>query len=419
MRNIRIRYLALLLGFTLLAVPLFSACQAAEDEEVAELGDLYTDEDYYTRFQNDRISINVYNWGEYLSDGGDGTLNINAEFRDLTGINVNYSTYATNEELYSKLKGGAASYDVIIPSDYMIGRMISEDMLEPLDLDNIPNFELTDEDFLNPIYDEANRYSVPYMWGITGIIYNTNRVNEPVDSWDILWDEAYAGQILMFSNPRDAFAIAQKTLGYSMNSTDPYELQRSLDKLKAQKPLVQAYVMDEIFDKMLGGEATLAPYYAGDAVTMIDQNPELAFAAPKEGVNIFVDAACIPKGSRQKQAAEMYINFLCEPEVSAANADYIGYATPNSEALDLLDEEVTSDPVAYPDEEIIEGAEYFNELPRETSLLMDRLWTELLTDDESYSRLLVPIFLLVAVALIVAINVYRMTIRKKKQKYYF
>lgn len=412
---------ALLLALIFLAVPLFSSCQSVDEEteEPAELGELSTPESYYTRFIGKKLSINVYNWGEYISDGSDGTINVNAEFRDLTGINVNYSTYATNEELYSKLKGGASSYDVIIPSDYMIGRMISEDMLEPLGLENIPNFSFTDESFLSPIYDAENGYSVPYMWGTTGIIYNTNRVDEPVDSWSILWDEKYKGQILMFSNPRDAFAIAQKTLGYSMNTTDKRELENSLEKLKAQKPLVQAYVMDEIFDKMLGGEATLAPYYAGDAVTMISENSDLAFATPKEGVNIFVDAACIPKGSRQKEAAEMYINFLCEPEISAANSDYIGYATPNTEALDLLDEEVTSDPVAYPGEDVIENAEYFGELPHDTSLLMDRLWTELLSNDESYSRLLVPVLLFVAVLVIVAINVYRMIIKKKKQKFYF
>ncbi len=378
------------------------------------------DDDYYGRFRGQNLSINVYNWGEYISDGSDDTLDINAEFEELTGIRVYYSTYATNEELYSKLRGGASSYDVIIPSDYMVARMIEENMLEPLNFNNIPNFSYTREDFVNPVYDPANAYSVPYTWGITGIIYNTTMVYEDeITSWDILWDERYMGQILMFSNPRDAFSIAQARLGYSMNTTDPAELEACLNELKNQKPLVQAYVMDEIFDKMLGGEAALAPYYAGDAVTMIGDNPDLAFAAPAEGVNVFNDAMCIPVGARQKEAAEMYINFHCEPEIAAANADYIGYATPNTGALELLDEEVVNDPVAYPPDEVLEKAEYFNALPRDASLMMDRMWTDLLSSDENYSRMLVPVLLFGAVVVSVGINIYRIVNKKKRQKFYF
>lgn len=373
-------------------------------------------DDYYGRFRGQGISINVYNWGEYISDGSDDSLAINSEFEALTGIKVYYSTFATNEELYSKLRGAAASYDVIIPSDYMIAKMISEDMLETLNFENIPNAGFIAPRFKSPLYDPENRYSVPYTWGYVGIIYNQTMVDEEdVATWDILWNEKYLGEILMFSNPRDAFAIAQTKLGYSMNTTNPEELQRSLQELKAQKPLVQAYVMDEIFDKMLGGEAALAPYYAGDAVTMMAENEDLAFAVPREGTNLFVDAACIPKGARNREAAEMYINFLCEPEVSAANSEYIGYATPNEAALDVMEE---LNPVTFPPEGSLPPTEPFLELPRETSLTLDKLWTELLSSDENYSRLLVPVLLFGAIAVSLAINTTR-TFRKKKQKKYF
>jgi spermidine/putrescine transport system substrate-binding protein len=346
-------------------------------------------------------------------------MDINAEFEELTGIQVFYSTFSTNEELYSKPRGGGASYDVVIPSDYLIGKMITEDMLEPLDMENIPNFQYIDEKFKNPLYDPENGYSVPYTWGYTGIIYNKDMVYEDeINSWSILWDEKYLGEILMFANPRDAFSIAEASLGYSMNTTSPDELQDCLELLKAQKPLVQAYVMDEIFDKMLGGEAALAPYYAGDAVTMMAENETLGFAVPSEGTNLFVDAMCIPKGSRSKEAAEMYINFLTEPEVSAANSEYIGYAVPSTAATEVMDPEFAANEVAYPPEEALTRAEYFGELPRETSLLMDRMWAELLSSDEAYSRLLMPVLLLAAIALSVAINLRRRVKGKKEKKYF-
>lgn len=396
-----------------LLLPLFAMQTFALEEALS------TAEEYYTRFADQGISINVYNWGEYIADGSDGMINVNREFEKLTGIKVYYSTYATNEELYSKLKSGGASYDIIIPSDYMIGKMISEGMLEELDFNNIPNFSLIDERFVNPLYDVQNRYSVPYSWGYVGIIYNQNMVFEDaIDSWDILWDEKYFGEILMFSNPRDAFAIAQLKLGYSMNTADPRELQDSLEELQKQKPLVQAYVMDEIFDKMLGGEAALAPYYAGDAITMMDENEDLGFAVPKEGTNLFVDAACIPKGSKNKEAAEMYINFLTEPQISAANLEYVGYGTPSSAAREMMDPEIAENPIAYPEDSELQNTEYFAELPRDASLLMDKMWTQLLSSDENYSRLLVPMLLLAAVVISIVINIRRTFFRKKEKRYF-
>ncbi|MDR2931618.1 MAG: spermidine/putrescine ABC transporter substrate-binding protein [Oscillospiraceae bacterium] len=401
-----------LLTLMLLAAPL---TVFADDNDM----DLVSPRDYYDRFKTDGIAINVYNWGEYISDGSDDTLDVNRAFTALTGIKVNYSTYATNEELYSKLRSGNANYDVIIPSDYMVGRLVAENMLLPLDAANIPNMDLLDEGFMDPIYDPGNVFSLPYTWGYVGIIYNKMllRDGDDVNTWDILWDENYTGDILMFSNSRDAFAIAQSRQGYSLNTTDEAELRDCLEQLKAQKPLVQAYVMDEIFDKMLNGEAILAPYYAGDAVTMIDSNEDLGFAVPREGTNIFVDALCIPKGSRQKEAAEMYINFMLEPEVGAANSEYIGYGTPNAAAMEILDEEVAGNPIAYPDDAVLENTEYFAPLPQDTSKLMDQLWTELLSNDESYNRMLVPVLLVLAVLVSVGINVLR-AYRKNHRNYY-
>ena len=376
------------------------------------------DEGYYQKFQGQNISINVYNWGEYISDGAEeGTINVNKEFEKLTGIKVNYSTYASNEELYAKLKSGGASYDIIIPSDYMIGRMVKEDMLEPLNFENIPNFQHINEQFVNPAYDPDNAYSVPYTWGTVGIIYNTTMVDGDVDSWDILWDARYMGDILMFANSRDAFAIAQKRLGYSFNSGNADELEKAAESLKEQKPLVQAYVMDEIFDKMQAGEAALAPYYAGDAITMIADNPDLAFAFPKEGTNRFVDAICIPKGSQQKEAAEMYINFLCEPEVGLANCEYIGYSTPNDGAMELLDDEVKNNPIAYPSDEILENTETFLSLPDDANRLMDKLWTDIMSTNEGANQWIIPVFLVLCIVASIVINVVRRIRRKREEMY--
>ena len=360
------------------------------------------------------VTINVYNWGEYISNGVDGSLDVNAEFTRRTGIEVNYTTFDTNESLYSKLAGGGANYDVIIPSDYMVSKLISEDMLEKLDFNNIPNFQYIDEEYRNPNYDPENEYSVPYTWGVVGIFYNKNYVHETVDSWEILWDEKYSGKILMFDNPRDTFGIAQKLLGFSFNSTDSSEWEQAAMLLKQQKPLVQAYVMDQIFDKMESGEAWLAPYYAGDAAILVEDNPDIGFAIPtKEGTNFFVDAMCIPKGAKHKAEAEAYINFLCDPEIAAANMDYIGYSTPETAAKELLDEEIVNNPIYYPPEEIIEKSEIFINLPEETNLLLDVLWAEVKMGGPGQTITLVAIIVLF-LALYVAIVVYKR--RKAKRE---
>ncbi len=373
------------------------------------------DEDYYTKFQGQNISISVYNWGEYISDGSDDLMDVNAAFEELTGIQVLYTTFATNEELYAKLKSGGASYDIIIPSDYMVARMIAEDMVQPLDFDNIPNVRFLDEQYLYTDFDPEGAYSVPYTWGTVGIIYNTQYVDEEdTHSWDLLWDERYMGEILMFSNPRDSFAIALKRLGYSMNSTSEEELRDACESLKDQKALVQAYVMDEIFDKMEGEEAMIAPYYAGDAIVMAEENPNLAFSVPGEGTNRFIDSICIPSNAKQKEAAEMYINFLCEPQVAAENITYIGYSTPNLAAYDLLDEQMQQNEIAYPAQEVLTNTEAFVFLPAETSTLMDKLWTEILSNDKNYSKWTIPAFLLVGILFSIGINVRRMILKKKE-----
>lgn len=375
-----------------------------------------SDKEYYEKFKDSGISINVYNWGEYISDGTGGLLDINKEFTDLTGIKVNYSTYATNEELYAKLKGGGGNYDIVIPSEYMISRMINEGMLQKLNFDNIPNYANIMERFKNQPYDPENEYTVPYTWGTIGIIYDNTAIDSDADiDWDILWDEKYTDNILMFDNPRDAFAIAESLLGYSMNTENPEELKAAAEKLKEQKKLVQSYVMDEIFDKMGAGEAVLAPYYAGDAVTLMDEYDHLSFTIPKSGTNLFIDAICIPNCARQKEAAEMYINFMCEPDVAYATASYVGYSTPNEAAYAMLDDEVKEDGISYPDAEYTQNhtTVYVN-MSEQANQLMQTLWTEMKsTQEDTKNKWVVPMFLLACVALSVGILIKRYIKSKK------
>lgn len=388
----------------------------SEDESVQTL--TVSEHDYYTRFKNDGISINVYNWGEYISTGADeGTLNVNAEFTKLTGIEVNYTNYATNEELYAKLKSGGATYDVIIPSDYMISKMIKENLVQKLDYSNIPNFSYIMENFRGLAYDPNDEYSVPYTWGTVGIIYDETMIDidESEIDWDLLWNEDYADQILMFDNPRDAFAIAELKEGFSLNTENSEELQDAARELTEQKSIVQGYVMDEIFDKMGAGDALIAPYYAGDALTIMEENEDLNFVIPKSGTNLFIDAMCIPTCSKQKEAAEMYINFMCEPDIAYANIDYICYSTPHSAAFEMLDEEVRNNPISYPDNEFIaDKTTVFVNLSDEANREMQNLWTEMKSaEDEAVNAFLMPVFLLICVGIIIFVLIRR-HIRSKK-----
>lgn len=393
--------------------------EAAQDEEETEVQTLtVADNDYYKRFEGKNVTLNVYNWGEYISDGSDeGTLDVNSEFTALTGIKINYTNYASNEEMYAKLKGGGASYDIIIPSDYMISRMIKEKMIQKLDFDNIPNFQYIKQSFVDPAYDPQNEYSVPYTWGTVGIIYDKTMIDLPAEEidWDILWDEDYADRILMFDNPRDAFAIAEASLGISLNTEDTEELERAAEKLKEQKKVVQAYVMDEVFDKMGAGEALIAPYYAGDAVTLMDEYEDLAFVIPKSGTNLFVDALCVPTSAKQKEAAEMYINFMCEPDIAYATTSYIGYSTPNTEAFEMLDDEVRNDGISYLDDAYInEHTTVFRNLSDEANQKMQDLWTDVKsTQDTTNHKWLVPAFLAACIIASISILIYRYFKKKK------
>lgn len=327
--------------------------------------------------KGEKVTLYVYNWGQYIAEGDDDSMDIIAAFEEAyPNIKVKYSTYDSNESMYAKLANGGITVDVIIPSDYMIGRMRQENMLLELNYDNIPNAQYIDETFRNTSYDPENKYSVPYTWGTVGIIYNTKYVDEAdVTGWELLWNEKYAGKILMFDNSRDAFGIAQYLLGYDINTTDETELQACAEKLAEQKGVVQQYVMDQIFDAMENEEAWIAPYYAGDYLTMVEENENLVFYRPDhQGFNVFIDAMCIPTCCQEKEAAELFINFLCDPEISAANMDFIGYSVPASESKQYMDEEIVNDPVAYPDAQELRNATSFDYLPEDTSRYMESLF---------------------------------------------
>ena len=329
--------------------------------------------------RQETITLNVYNWGQNIADGSDDTMDIIAEFEArYPHIKVNYSTYDSNEALYTKLSNGGITVDVIIPSDYMIARLIHEDMLLELDFDNIPNYAYVDDTFKNTSFDPENKYSVPYTWGIVGIIYNTKYV-DPADvtGWELLWNEKYAGKILMFDNSRDAFGIAQYLLGYDVNTTDKTELQACADKLKEQKPVVQQYVMDQIYSSMENEEAWIGVYYAGDCMMMMESNENLAFYLPEsQGFNLFIDSMCIPTCCQEKEAAELFINFLCEPEISGANMDYICYASPISAAKEFMDPYLAESDVVYPSKEVQQGGSSYAYLPEDISRYVEGLFME-------------------------------------------
>jgi len=328
-------------------------------------------ENAYGKNSSDKKVLNVYNWGDYIGE------DVIAAFEEQYGIKVNYDTFATNEDMYVKIKSGGSNYDVIFPSDYMIEKMINENMLQKIDITNITNYDLIDDQFKNLDYDPNNEYSVPYMWGTVGILYNKTMVDEPVDSWDILWDEKYANQILMLDSLRDSIAVALRKQGYSINTRDLNELEEAKQALIEQKPLVLAYVGDEVKDKMVGGEAALAVVWSGEAVAAKRENPDLEYAIPKEGSNLWVDAMAIPASSQNKEAAELFINFMCETEIAFQNADYIGYSTAHKEAKYLFPEEIINDKAAYPLLEELDSCVIFKDLGDFTKEY-DRIWTEIM-----------------------------------------
>ena len=400
-----------------LTVTMMSAAPvlAADDIEVNE--DISVSGDYdWKRFANDHITLNVYNNGLYISDGSDESINVLSAFEELTGIKVNYTTYDSNESLYAKLKSGGVSYDVIFPSDYMVGKMAKEGMLSELNMDNIPNFAGIGETYLDRSFDPGNKYSVPYMWGTTGLIYNTTMVEEPPTKWADMWDVAYTNNVLMFNNSRDAYAIAAKTIGLSMNPQSVDEITAITDALKAQKNIVQAYVMDEIFDKMIGSEAAVGVYYSGDAITMIDDNPDLAWVFPEEGSVLSVDCMTIPAASEHQEAAEMFINFMCETDIGKANAEYIGYTTPMHCVWDILDEDLKYSEIAYPSEDIAAKEEVFTALSDDVNSELDVKWSEMKSYDEGGSSLLF-LALLAAMVALACFNIWRKVRRRNRNQY--
>ncbi|MBO5953558.1 MAG: extracellular solute-binding protein [Oscillospiraceae bacterium] len=371
--------------------------------------------------KGDTITLNVYNWGMNIADGTDGTLDIIAAFEEkYPNIRVQYATYESNEVMYSKLKNGGITVDVIIPSDYMIARMIDEDMLLELNFDNIPNFRHIDEEFRNNDFDPENKYSVPYTWGTVGILYNTKYVDQAdVTGWELLWNEKYADKILMIDNSRDAFGIAQYLLGYDVNTTDKAELQACADKLAEQKPVLQQYVMDQIYSIMQNEEAWIAPYYAGDSMLMMEENEDLAFYLPvDQGFNLFIDAMCIPTCCREKEAAELFIDFLCDPEISGANMDYICYASPISEAREYMEEYLAESEVIYPSSEILAAGTNYQFLPGETSRYVENLFMGVRGSVSEGSDNFGLILTLVIVAVVVVPPVLRVgkKLRKRAKK---
>ena len=370
------------LFLAVLLVAMAGCAQMATLSQTGTNGGNSTGSDSTAGNDGEEVTINVYNWGQYIAEGDEGAMDVIAEFEAAyPNIHVNYTTYDSKETMYSKLKTGGISVDVIIPSDYMIARLIDEDMLLPLDFDNIPNYQYIDEAYKNTAYDPDNVYSIPYTWGTVGIIYNTKYVDAAdVGGWELLWNEKYAGKILMFGNSRDAFGIAQYLLGYDVNTTDDAELQACADKLIEQRPLVQQYVMDEIFDLMENEEAWIAPYYAGDYLLMADENPDLAFYHPSQGFNFFIDAMCIPSCAQNKEAAETFINFLCDPEIAGGNMDWIGYGTPESAAKEYMDPDMVNSEIAYPPQEVLGKGTTFLFLPQETNQRMEELWLQVKTN---------------------------------------
>ena len=365
------------------------------------------------------VTLYVYNWGEYISDGSEGTLDTNEMFEEWyyetygVKVEVNYSTYSSNESMYAKLSSGSVHYDVVVPSDYMIERMIAEDMLAPLNYDNMPHIGSIHPDFFGPdaiydYYDPDNLYAVPYMYGMIGIIYNTSMVeaDDPsLGSWQLMWDERHQGNILQFNNSRDAFGTAQYFLGLDVNSTDEAEWRKALEKLKEQKPILQGYVMDEIFNKMENGSAAIAAYYAGDFLTMYENNEDLEFFYPAEGTNLYVDAMCIPKASENKEIAERYIDFMLTEEAAVANAEYTYYASPNTAVRENEEYIEYMNSIKEGGYDLMYGTDTmqtssYKNLGGDQLIMLNELWEELKSD----IQVGLPIYVICAVILVILIG---------------
>ena len=380
----------------------------------------------------DTVTLYVYNWGEYISDGSEDTVDSNAEFEKycneseeimkLTGgkkVKVNYSTYASNEDLYAKLESKTVSYDVVVPSDYMVARLAKEGLIQKIDVSKIENYGNIDDSFKNLYYDENNEYSVPYTYGTVGIIYDTTKVDEAdaaEQSWSLMWNEKYKGNILQFNNPRDAFGTVMFYQGSDVNSTNSEDWIKAQKLLKDQKTIVQGYVMDEVFNKMKSGSAAVAVYYAGDFLTMYEDNENLDFYYPKEGTNVFVDALCVPANAKNPELALEYINFMLSEEIAIANAEAIYYASPNKLVYENEDYKECMAEIHENAMDILYGynaekMDYFHDLPDDTRNLMNDLWEELKIDsDKGVAIYIICGVIVVALAALIVV----MVIRKKK-----
>ena len=330
----------------------------------------------YYSFQGQKRSkqkVIVYNWGEYLDP------EVITMFEEETGIDVIYEEFETNEIMYPKVQSGAIAYDVVCPSDYMIQKMLDNGLLAEINFDNVPNLKNIGQRYMDKSreFDPENKYSVPYCWGTVGILYNKTMVDEPIDSWSILWDDKYRDNILMQDSVRDAFGVTLKYLGYSLNSTDLDELTEAMNLLIVQKPLVQAYVIDQVRDKMIGNEAAIGVIYSGEAIYTQNENPDLEYVIPKEGSNIWIDSWVIPKNAEHKENAEAFINFLCRPDIALMNFDYITYSTPNTAARELIeDEDIRNSKIAFPDDSELEHCETFHYLGDEADAVYMDLWNK-------------------------------------------
>ncbi len=398
--SILLATLILLIGFV---VPVSAEGEILSKEAV----------EYYKNLGLQGTVLNVYNWGEYIDDE---SVDVVTEFERLTGCEVNYTTFESNENMYSKLSGGGVSYDVIIPSDYMVERLMSEDMLLPLDYKNIPNYEkyFDSEKYGHLMENGISDYAVIYNIGTTILIYNKKLVKEEPTSWKVLWDEQYKGKVLMFNNPRDAFAIAQFTLGQSINTTEKTDWDMAAELLSEQRRLVKPeYVMDEVFIKMESGEYAFATYYAGDYELMVENNSDLGFVFPQEGVNTFYDAMCIPSASQNKKGAEAFINFMLEPEIALANAEYIYYATPNKAVMENPDYSLSDSEAVYP--ESLQNTQEFHNLPTDTLQYMNSLWMKVKGENDAQGLYIGFFSVIFAVVVIIIINILK---KKRMAKYY-
>lgn len=408
----------------LLLLPVLSFSVVAEDDN----------EGISRKYEGTQIT--VFNWGEYIADGSDGSMDVVAEFEAETGIDVVYMTYANNEELYATLTNGGTTYDIVVPSDYMFERLYAEGYLAEINLDNIPNIKYIDDKYIGIYKDPAmdSRY-VPYTIGMVGVIYNTDVVSETPTDWDILWDEKYAYQILMFDNPRDAFAIAQFKLGLDINSNDPADWRKATEELKRQKNVVKRYVNDEIFDIMENGYAAVAPYYAGDFLTMKAENDALEFYYPRTdsgelATNQFIDVMCITESSKNKEAAEMFINYMLRPDIALEVAEYICYASPNTAVVENPDYSYHKDndpysyDILYPEELSPDYEAGFNDklvfshLGTDTLKLMNDLWASVKAQANATGIYVICAFILLALAVLVVLKIRKKRIRRLGPDYF-